>query len=97
MFNIDEDELLTRVHKYELSRSGERLRIDVHEVIAGKYDHNFIAIPNLLDREARKASEDLFGFGTSEGEALEDCLIKIKDLSIQVVIPYDRRSRMLNA
>ena len=88
LFSINDKEILTKVYKYELFRSNEQLRIDVHEIIAGKTNHKFCAVPNLF-REDRKAKKDYFGFGDSEKEALQDCLEKIKDLPIQVIIPYD--------
>lgn len=89
MFDTDEEGLLTRVYKYELYRDNEQLRIDVHEVIAGKSEARFFAIPNLLTREDRKANEEYFGFGDSEVEALEDCLNKIKNLPIQLIDPIE--------
>jgi hypothetical protein len=87
MFSIGEKELLTRVHKYELKRSPDRFRIDVHEVLAGTLEDRFFAIPNLLVREDRDVDEQYIGCGNTEEEALEDCLKKIKRAPIQEIFP----------
>jgi hypothetical protein len=87
MFEINEGELLTRVYKYELSRGTDQLRIDVHEVIAGEAEARFVAIPNLLWREDRKADKENCGFGDSEEEALRNCLNKIVNLPFALIVP----------
>jgi hypothetical protein len=87
MFSVGENELLTRVHKYELKRSADKFRIDVHEVLAGTLEDRFFAIPNLLVREDRDVDEQYIGCGNTEEEALEDCLKKIKRAPIQEIIP----------
>jgi hypothetical protein len=87
MYTINENELLTKVHKYELKRGNEKFRIDVHEVLAGTIDDKFFAIPNLLTREEREVDPQFIGCGNTEEEALEDCLKKIKNAPLQVVIP----------
>jgi hypothetical protein len=87
MFSIGEKELLTRVHKYELKRSSDKFRIDVHEVLAGTLADKFFAIPNLLVREDRDVDEQYIGCGNTEEEALEDCLKKIKRAPIQEISP----------
>ena len=87
MYMINENELLTKVHKYELKRESEKFRIDVHEVLAGTIQDRFFAIPSLLFREEREADPKFIGCGNSEQEALEDCLNKIKKAPLQVIIP----------
>jgi hypothetical protein len=87
MFSIDESELLTRVHKYELKRSNEKFRIDVHEVLAGTVEDRFFAIPNRLIREDRDVDSQYIGCGNTEEEALEDCLKKIKRVPVQEILP----------
>lgn len=87
MFNINEGDLLTRVHKYELKRSDGQLRIDVHEVIGGESDDKYFAIPNVLTREEREVESKYIGCGDTETAALEDCLNKIKDEPLHIIIP----------
>ena len=87
MYTTDESELLTRVQKYELKRGAEKLRIDVHEVLAGTIDDQFFAIPNLLFREEREVDPQFIGCGDTEQAALEDCLQKIKKAPIQLIVP----------
>lgn len=85
MLEINEGELLTRVSRYELYREAEgRLFIDVHEIVAGKTRSKYTAVPNLL---VSCADYEMRGFGQTEREALEDCLRKIKSLSIFEIMP----------
>jgi hypothetical protein len=87
LFTLDESELLTRVHKYELKRSNEKFRIDVHEVLAGTLEDRFFAIPSRLVREDRDVDPQYIGCGNTEEEALEDCLKKIKQVPVQEIFP----------
>jgi hypothetical protein len=87
MYSINQNELLTKVHKYELKRGTEKFRIDVHEVLAGTIEDKFFAIPNLLVREEREVDPQYIGCGDTEIEAVEDCLKKIKKAPLQVIIP----------
>jgi len=87
MFEVNRGELLTKVSKYELKRGEDKFRIDVHEVLAGEREEKFFAIPNLLTREDREADNQYIGCGDTELEALEDCLRKIRDVPLQVIIP----------
>ena len=83
MYDIKGQDVLARVHKYELLRSDGHIRIDVLEVIAGKSSQRFIAVPNLVLETADKMYH---GFGDSVEAALQDCLNKIKDVSSNVVV-----------
>jgi len=87
MYSISQGELLTKVHKYELKRASEKVRIDVHEVLAGTIDDKFFAIPSLFSREEREVDNQFIGCGNTEREALEDCLRKIKNVPLEVIIP----------
>jgi precorrin-6B methylase 2 len=87
VYTINENELLTKVYKYELKRNTEKFRIDVHEVLAGTIDDKFFAIPSLLSREERDVDPQFIGCGNTEQEALEDCLKKIKKAPLQIIIP----------
>ncbi|MCJ7593848.1 MAG: hypothetical protein MUO52_03630 [Desulfobacterales bacterium] len=84
---INEDEILARVHKYKLFRREGNLFIDVYEGILGRPEHKFVAVPNLIFQEADKK---YFGFGDSQKEALKDCLQKIKDVPISLLLPPER-------
>ena len=65
----------------------EKVRIDVHEVLAGTIEDKFFAIPNMLSREDREVDSQYIGCGNTQEEALRDCLKKIKSLPLEVVIP----------
>lgn len=67
-------------------RKEGNLFIDVYEALLGKPEHKFIAVPNLLIQEADKK---YFGFGDSKAAALQDCLRKIKDVPIHIIVPPD--------
>ena len=83
---INEEEIFTRIHKYKIFRSEGNLFIDVYEVILGKPAYKFMAVPNLLIQEADKK---YFGVGDSKILALKDCLKKIKDVSIDDIVPTE--------
>ena len=87
MYPIAENELLTRVSKYELKRDSDKIRVDVHEVLAGTLEEKFFAIPNPLMREDREVDPQYIGCGGTEYEALLDCLKKIKDVPLEIVAP----------
>jgi len=84
---INEDEIFARVHKYKIFRREGNLFIDVYEGILGKPEHKFVAVPNLIFQEADKK---YFGLGDTQKEALKDCLGKIKDVPINIIVPVDR-------
>jgi len=81
---IGDEEIFARIHKFKLFRKEGNLYIDLYEVILGKPPHRFIAVPNLLIKEAE---EKYFGVGDSRKAALKDCLKKIKDTPIQTLVP----------
>lgn len=83
MYSVNDEDLLARVHKYEIIRKDGHLWIDVLEIIAGKSSKRFIAIPNLVIETAERAYH---GFGDSEEAALEDCLKKIKEVPAPVIV-----------
>ena len=83
---INEEEIFTRIHKYKIFRSEGNLFIDVYEVILGKPEHKFMAVPNLLFQEADKK---YFGVGDSKIAALKDCLGKVKDVPISEIVPTE--------
>jgi hypothetical protein len=85
---LGKEEILAQVHKFKLFRSEGNLYIDLYEAIVGKSSHRFVAVPNILVREA---DEKYFGVGDSKKTALVDCLKKIKDVPIEVIIPVEDR------
>ena len=90
MYNINEDELLLRVYKYEVLRGKESLRIDVCERIGGTSHHKFMAFPiGLLG----KPEKNFVGFGETETEALRGCLNRIRNISIKDIVEYSINSQ----
>lgn len=83
---VGKEEILAQVHKFKLFRSEGNLHIDVYESIVGEGGRRFVAVPNLLLREA---DEKFFGFGDSKKTALVDCLKKIKDVPIETLVPLE--------
>ena len=78
---LNAEETFSRVSRYEVGRGRSRIIIDVHEVLAGRSDARFIAMPYLTFVHC--ARSEFYGHGATEDEALRDCLAKIKDK------PYD--------
>jgi hypothetical protein len=85
---LGSEEILARVHKFKLFRSEGNLYIDLYESLAGSTGNRFVAVPNLLLREAE---EKYFGMGDSKKTALMDCLKKIKDVPIEAIVPLEDR------
>ena len=83
---LGNEEILARVHKFKLFRSEGNLFIDIYEALVGNPAHKFVAVPNLLIREA---DEKYFGVGDSKKTALVDCLKKIKDVPLEVIVPLE--------
>ena len=79
-FDLNENDVLSKVQVYELYRPDEDARIFIHvsQMIYGS-PYKFIAIPQALS----EASQELWGSGDSEEEALGDCLSKIKSRKIR--------------
>ena len=78
------DPLLTRVTRYNFIRDGRMLYIDVHEALRGKLAAPFVAVPNLINIIAR---QEFQGAGTSEEDALNDCLDKISAVPFETIFP----------
>jgi hypothetical protein len=78
------NDILTRITRYNLIRKGRMVYIDVHRKIQGNLAGDYIAVPNLVNIVAKPAHQ---GAGTSEQEALENCLKKIKGLNIEDLFP----------
>jgi hypothetical protein len=78
------NDILTRITRYNLIRKGRMIYIDVHQKIQGNLAGDFIAVPNLVNIVAKPEHQ---GAGSSEHEALEGCLKKIKGLNIEDLFP----------
>lgn len=85
---LGNEEILARVHKFKLFRSEGNLFIDIYEALTGNPAHKFVAVPNLLIREA---DGKYFGVGDSKKNALVDCLKKIKDVPLEEIVPLEDR------
>ncbi len=84
MAPFQEDDLLTRVSRYNLIREGRMLYIDVHEAIRGSLAAPFVAVPNLINIVAQTQYQ---GTGETEAEALDDCLQKIASVTFEAIFP----------
>jgi hypothetical protein len=88
MNNLDDNDILTRVARYNLIRDARIIYIDVHERLAGNLAGKFVAVPNLINIVARQEYQ---GTGETESEALEDSLSKIKGLNILEIFPQENQ------
>jgi len=84
MRELMENDILTRVSRYNLIRNQRMIYIDVHERLAGNLAGKFVAVPNLINIVARQQFQ---GTGETEAEALENCLSKIKNHDISELFP----------
>jgi hypothetical protein len=84
MLELMENDILTKVTRYNLIRNQRLIYIDVHERLAGNLADRFVAVPNLINIVAR---QEFQGTGESEAEALEDCLAKIKTHDLDKLFP----------
>jgi hypothetical protein len=86
---INEDEIFAGIHKFKLFRKEGNLFIDVYESLIGEPAHKFVAVPNLLIQESDR---EYFGFGDTKADAIKDCLRKVKDVPIEIVVPSETSS-----
>jgi len=84
MNHLMENDILTRVCRYNLIRNQRMIYIDVHESLAGQLAGKFVAVPNLINIIAR---QEFQGVGETEADALNNCLLKIKDCDIEDIFP----------
>ena len=84
MMHLKENELLTRVSRYNFIRDGRMLYIDVHETLHGRLAAPFVAVPNLINIIAR---QEFQGTGATEAQALESCLEKIAAVPFEQIFP----------
>jgi hypothetical protein len=84
MLPLIENDILTKVSRYNLIRNERLIYVDVHETMAGNLAGKFVAVPNLINIVAR---QEFQGTGETEAEALENCLQKIKNIEIEDLFP----------
>ena len=80
-----ENEVLTRVTRHEILRRRERILVDLHEVLSGKTERPFAAIP--VSAGGIWCDRRFWGAGESAGEALSACLEKIRGVPASVLFP----------
>jgi len=84
MLALRENDILTKVSRYNLIRNQRLIYIDVHERLAGNLAGKFVAVPNLVNIVAR---QEFQGTGDTEAQALQNCLAKIKNHDIEELFP----------
>jgi hypothetical protein len=83
MYEIEEDELLIRVQRYDLLRKrGGLITIDVCRTIAGEPEKIFIAVPR---GPYNVAKTQYAGKSDTEDGALQDCLRRIKGVTVNEI------------
>jgi hypothetical protein len=84
MQDLQPNDILTRITRYNLIRSQRLVYIDIHEALHGKLAARFVAVPNLINIIAKQEYQ---GVGETESEALKNCLAKIQDVTIEDLFP----------
>ena len=84
MQDLNPQDILTRITRYNLIRNERMIYIDVHKRLAGNLAGAFVAVPNLINIVAR---QEFQGVGETESEALKDCLSKIKGFNVENLFP----------
>jgi hypothetical protein len=81
--NTPENMVITRVTRHEVLRRRERILIDLHEVMEGRTERPFAAIP--VSASGAWCNKRFWGTGYSNREALSACLEKIRDVDSEVL------------
>jgi hypothetical protein len=84
MQDLNDQDILTKVTRYNLIRNERMIYIDVHQRLSGKLAGKFLSVPNLINIVARQEYQ---GVGDTEAEALQNCLSKIKNMAIETIFP----------
>ena len=84
MKSLMENDILTRVSRYNLIRNRRMIYLDVHESLAGQLAGKFVAVPNLINIIAR---QEFQGVGETAADALENCLLKLKGYNVEDIFP----------
>jgi hypothetical protein len=84
MEDLNDQDILTKVTRYNLIRNERMIYIDVHQRLSGKLADKFLAVPNLINIVARQEYQ---GVGDTEAESLQNCLSKIKNMAVETIFP----------
>lgn len=77
--------VLTRVTRHEILKRRERVLIDLHEVLEGRTERPFAAIP--VTASGVWSDKRFWGTGYSAQEALSGCMEKIRDADADSLFP----------
>jgi hypothetical protein len=78
MYEVEDGSMLSKVTRYQYIWSGGGVYIDVLEVVAGDNSGKFVAEPSLLFGNPKP---EFMGAGTTEREALQEFLNRLKGIS----------------
>lgn len=81
---LNRDDVLSRIHQFELERDEDKIFINIREPIGGSGKGAFIAVPSLITQECRNTQ--YVGLGNSVEEALQDCLNRIKGIPFRQIM-----------
>jgi hypothetical protein len=84
MDELQPNDILTKITRYNLIRNQRLIYIDVHEAVHGKLAGKFVAVPNLINIIAKQEYQ---GVGATESEGLQNCLAKIQNVPIEDLFP----------
>lgn len=87
MYPVNNEDSLSKITRYELSRGNNALTIEIFFHLCGHKSGSWEACPVHKDGGFH-VSPELWGCGDSEGAALRECLQKIRNLSINEVHDY---------
>ena len=82
--NLQPDDIVTEVVRYNLMRNQRLVYLDLHHVLYGNLADEYVCVPNLINIVAETRYQ---GVGQTPEAALDDCLAKIKDLEIMDIFP----------
>lgn len=84
-FNIDDGDILSIIHDFELQRGEDsNLIIRVFEPVAGDSKHKFIAFPT--DGKTDEINDKFIGKGNTLIDAINNCLSAISGLDVNTII-----------
>lgn len=82
---LNQDDVLSRVHQFELEREEGKMFINVREPLGGSDKGTFIAVPTLITQDCINTA--YVGLGDTIEESLRDCLKRIKGVPFRQIIP----------
>ena len=85
MIHIEEGHVLYQLKEFQLVKSPDKaMKILVYETMSGKTPHKFLAVP-VLPLEVKIVREEIRGEGSTEEEALQNCIDKIMNVDKDTV------------